>query len=423
MAFTSMATQNDLANLDYYTGSSSVLPPYDNLFNHTDIICEKSHARQFAQTFLPAFFSTVFLIGTVGNLLVILVYWKYSYRKSITDRYLLHLAIADLLLLLTLPIWAIAASHGWIFKNVMCKIVNSMYKINFYSCMLFLTCISFDRYITIVQAMKAKNSKRKRLLRSKLVCFGVWLIAIGLCIPEIVYSESKQVSDTTTCKMVYPTSVTRTIKVTVLALKITIGFLLPLFVMITCYAFIIHTLLQAKRSQKHKSLKIIIVIITAFLLSQLPHSSILLVKTIDTYTMVIYDCKTSDNIDLGFQITQSIAFLHSCLNPFLYVFAGERFRKALIKILGDAINRIGKSREQSSSVYDIQEGSSNRSSALGTVIIRVSLTLSFHPNSSLTFNCYHAPFEINGGLARAMHCSICDSSSTLKEKARSLAIE
>ncbi|KAM7174867.1 C-C chemokine receptor type 9-like isoform 1-T2 [Macrochelys suwanniensis] len=407
MAFTSMATQNDLANLDYYTGSSSVLLPYDNPFNHTDIICEKSHAQQFAQTFLPAFFSTVFLIGTVGNLLVILVYWKYRYRKSITDRYLLHLAIADLLLLLTLPIWAIAASRGWIFKNVMCKIVNSMYKINFYSCMLFLTCISFDRYITIVQAMKAKNCKRKRLLRSKLVCFGVWLIAIGLCIPEIVYSESKQVSDTTTCKMMYPTSVTRTIKVTVLALKITIGFFLPLFVMITCYAFIIHTLLQAKRSQKHKSLKIIIVIITAFLLSQLPYNSILLVKTIDTYTMVIYDCKTSDNIDLGFQITQSIAFLHSCLNPFLYVFAGERFRKALIKILGDAINRTDKSREQSSSVYDSQEGSSKWSALLGPSKIRSSLSLSMHQKSSLTPNFCQAPLEVNESLAgaRRTECS------------------
>uniref|UniRef100_A0A8C0GZH8 G-protein coupled receptors family 1 profile domain-containing protein n=1 Tax=Chelonoidis abingdonii TaxID=106734 RepID=A0A8C0GZH8_CHEAB len=324
---------NYSANLDYYTGSSSVLPPYDNLFNPPDLICEKSHTQQFAQTFLPAFFSIVFLTGTLGNGFVIFVYWTYRYRKSITDRYLLHLAIADLLLVFTLPFWAKAASHGWTLKNVMCKIVNSMYKINFYSCMLFLTSISFDRYITIVQAMKAKNSKRKRLLFSKLVCFGVWLIAIVLCIPEIVYSESKQVSNTTTCKMVYPTTVTRTTKVTVLALKITIGFLLPLFVMVTCYACIIHTLLQAKRSQKHKSLKIIIVIIIAFLLSQLPYNGILLVKTINAYTMVIYDCKTSDNIDLGFQITQSIAFLHSCLNPFLYVFAGERFRKALFKIL------------------------------------------------------------------------------------------
>ncbi|CAM5092577.1 unnamed protein product [Eretmochelys imbricata] len=400
MAFTSKTTQNYLANLDYFTGSSSVLPQYNNPFNHTDVICEKGHAQQFAQTFLPAFFWIVFSIGTMGNALVILVYWKYRHRKSITDRYLLHLAIADLLLLLTLPFWAKAASDGWIFKNFMCKIVNSMYKINFYSCMLFLTCISFDRYITIVQAMKAKNSKRKRLLRSKLVCFGVWLTAIGLCIPEIVYSESKQVSDTTTCKMVYPTTVTRTIKVTILALKITIGFLLPLFVMVTCYAFIIHTLLQAKRSPKHKSLKIIIMIIIAFLLSQLPYNSILLVKTIDTYTMVIYDCKTSDNIDLGFQITQSIAFLHSCLNPFLYVFAGERFRKALFKIVEDAIHRTGKSREQSSFIYDSQEGSSKWSGLLGPSKIRSSLILSMHQYSSLTPNFCQATFEVNGSLAR-----------------------
>ncbi|CAM4593446.1 C-C chemokine receptor type 9-like [Lepidochelys kempii] len=400
MAFTSMTTENYLANLDYFTGSSSVLPQYNNPFNHTDVICEKGHAQQFAQTFLPAFFWIVFSIGTMGNALVILVYWKYRHRKSITDRYLLHLAIADLLLLLTLPFWAKAASDGWIFKNFMCKIVNSMYKINFYSCMLFLTCISFDRYITIVQAMKAKNSKRKRLLRSKLVCFGVWLTAISLCIPEIVYSESKQVSDTTTCKMVYPTTVTRTIKVTILALKITVGFLLPLFVMVTCYAFIIHTLLQAKRSPKHKSLKIIIMIIIAFLLSQLPYNSILLVKTIDTYTMVIYDCKTSDNIDLGFQITQSIAFLHSCLNPFLYVFAGERFRKVLFKILEDAIHRTGKSREQSSFIYDSQEGSSKWSGLLGPSKIRSSLILSMHQYSSLTPNFCQATFEVNGSLAR-----------------------
>ncbi|XP_065256267.1 C-C chemokine receptor type 9-like [Emys orbicularis] len=402
MAFTSTATQNYSANLDYYTGSSSVLPPYDNPFNHTDIICEKSHVRQFAQTFLPAFFWIVFSIGTVGNALVILVYCKYRYRKSITDRYLLHLAIADLLFVFTLPFWAIAASHGWIFKNVMCKIFNSMYKINFYSCMLFLTCISFDRYITIVQAMKAKNSKRKRLLRSKLVCFGVWLIAIGLCIPEIVYSESKQVSNTTTCKMVYPTTVTRTIKVTVLALKITIGFLLPLFVMVTCYAFIIHTLLQAKRSQKHKSLKIIIIIITVFLLSQLPYNSILLVKTIDAYSMVISDCKTSDNIDLGFQITQSIAFLHSCLNPFLYVFVGERFRKALFtEFCTD------KSREQSSSIYDSQEGSSKWSALLGLSKNRSSLTLIMPQNTSLSPNFCQAPFKVNGSLAgaRSTECS------------------
>uniref|UniRef100_A0A8C8SBA9 C-C motif chemokine receptor 9 n=1 Tax=Pelusios castaneus TaxID=367368 RepID=A0A8C8SBA9_9SAUR len=310
----------------------SVLPLHNNSFNHTEIICGKGYVTQFAQKFLPTFFWIVFCVGTVGNASVILVYWKYKYMKSITDRYFLHLAIADLLLLFTLPFWATAASVGWIFMNFMCKMVNSMYKINFYSCMLFLMCISFDRYITIVQAMKAKNSKRKRVLHSKLACFGVWLTAVGLCIPEMMYSESKQARDIFTCKMVYPATITRTIRVTVLSLKIVIGFFLPLLVMVICYAFIIHTLLQAKRFQKHKSLKIIIIIVIAFVLSQLPYNSLLVAKTIVTYTMVTNDCKTSDNIDMGFQITQSIAFLHSCLNPFLYVFAGQRFRKALFKI-------------------------------------------------------------------------------------------
>nr|XP_025045475.1 C-C chemokine receptor type 9-like [Pelodiscus sinensis] len=397
----SMATQSDLTKLDYHTSYSSVSPPYSNPFNHTDIICGKSRAQQFAQTFLPAFFWIIFCIGTVGNALVILVFWKYRYWKTVIESYLLHLAIADLLLLFTFPFWAKAATSGWIFKNVMCKIVNSMYKINFYSCMLFLMCISVDRYFTIVQAMKAKNSKQKRLLRSKLVIFGIWLIAIGLCIPEIVYSESKQANDIITCKMTYPPSVTRTIKVTALSLKITVGFLLPLFVIVTCYAFIIHALLQAKRFQKHKSLKIIILIITVFVLFQLPYNSILLVKTIDTYTMVIYDCNTLDNIDLAFQITQSIAFLHSCLNPFLYVFAGERFRKALVEILDNTIHRTGKSQEQSSSIYDSQGGSARWFSALlGRSKVRDSLTLSTQPNSSFTLNLFQAPFEVTGNLAR-----------------------
>ncbi|XP_074842820.1 C-C chemokine receptor type 9-like [Carettochelys insculpta] len=410
MIFTNTTTQNDLANLHYYMDYSLVLPLYAGLLNYTDCICEKSHIWQFAQSFLPAFFWTIFSIGTMGNTLVILVYWKYRYRRNITDRYLLHLAIADLLLLFTLPFWAKAASNGWIFKNFMCKIVNSMYKINFYSCTLVLMCISVDRYISIVQAMKAKNSKRKRLLLSKVVSFGIWLIAIGLCIPEIVYSESKQANDITTCKMVYPPTVTRAIKVTVLALKLIIGFLLPLFVMVTCYAFITHTLLQAKRSQKRKSLKIIVLIIAVFLLSQLPYNSIVLVKTINTHT-IIHGCQTSDNIDLAFQITQLIAFFHSCLNPFLYAFAGERFRKALFKILEDVTQCSGKSQKQNASVYDIQDGSSIWSALLGQSKIRDILTLSMQPNPSLMPNFCQSPFEVTGSLGGggAVNSVLCKS--------------
>ncbi|XP_009485954.2 C-C chemokine receptor type 9 [Pelecanus crispus] len=383
MAVANIVTHPGKTSLDYYRNDSTVLPVYGNPLNDTDFVCDKRQIRQFARAFLPVFFWLIFSVGIVGNTLVMLVYCKYRFRRSMMDQYLLHLAIADLLLLFTLPFWAKAASDGWIFKNFMCKVVNSMYKINFYGCSLFLTCISFDRYITIVQAMKAKTSKRRWLKRSKLMCLAVWLMAVSLCIPEIMYSQSTQMGDVTVCKITYPPNVSMIFRVTVLALKVTIGFFLPLLVMVICYALIINTLLQAKRSQKQKSLKIITMIITAFLLSQFPYNIVLLVKTINMYARVVYSCQAADRLDIGLQVTQSIAFFHSCLNPFLYVFAGERFRMALCRMMQSGGCCRSGSQEQCSSACNSQEHSSNWSFAmLGKRQVRSSLTLSTHLNSS-----------------------------------------
>ncbi|NWW42566.1 CCR9 protein, partial [Pedionomus torquatus] len=366
-------------NLDYYGNDSVALSLYGS---DSDFVCDKGQVRQFARAFLPVCFWLIFSVGMLGNALVVLVYCKHHFRRSTMDQYLLHLAIAGLLLLFTLPFWARAASGGWIFKNFMCKVVNSMYKINFYSCSLFLTCISFDRYITIVQAMKAKTLKRTQLLHSKLMCLTVWLISVSLCIPEIVYSQSVQVGNITVCKITYPPNVSRVFRITVLALKVTIGFFLPLTVMVICYTLIINTLLQAKRSQKQKSLKIIIMIITAFLLSQFPYNVLLLVKTINTYTRVAYSCEAANRLDIGLQVTQSIAFLHSCLNPFLYVFAGERFRIALGRVMQSSSCCQSLGQEQCSFICGSQEHSSGWSFAmLGRWQVRSSLTLSTHLTS------------------------------------------
>ncbi|XP_009069708.1 PREDICTED: C-C chemokine receptor type 9 [Acanthisitta chloris] len=384
MAVASIVTHTSKTSLDYYRNDSMVLSLCGNPVNNTDFMCDKRQVRQFIQAFLPVCFWLIFSVGTVGNTLVVIVYCKYHFRRSVTDRYLLHLAIADLLLLFTLPFWAKAASDGWVFKDFMCKVVNSTYKINFYGCSFFLTCISFDRYITIVQAIKAKASKRRRLLRSKLLCLAVWLTSVSLCIPEIIYSQSTQVGDITVCKITYPPNVTMIFTVTVLALKVTIGFFLPLLVMVICYTLIINTLLQTKRSQKQKSLKIITMIITAFLLSQFPYNIVLLVKAINTYTRAACNCQAANQLDIGLQVTQSIAFLHSCLNPFLYVFAGVRFRMALGRMMQSSGCCQRKGQEQFSSACNSQEPSSSCSIAmLGRQRVKNSLILSTQLTSSV----------------------------------------
>ncbi|XP_010588169.1 C-C chemokine receptor type 9 [Loxodonta africana] len=319
---------------DEYSYDSASSEAYEYMHDDfTDFFCKKSNVRQFASYFIPPLYWLVFIVGTLGNSLVILVYWYCTRVKTMTDMFLLNLAIADLLFLLTLPFWAIAAADHWKFHSVTCKVVNSMYKMNFYSCVLLIMCISVDRYIAIAQAMKAQNWRQKRLLYSKMVCITIWVIAAVLCIPEILYSQVRGESDVTVCTMVYPSKDSTNVKSAVLTLEVIVGFFLPLVVMACCYTIIIHTLLQAKKSSKHKALKVTITVLTAFLLSQFPYSCILLVQTINAYTMFISNCAISTNIDICFQVTQTIAFFHSCLNPVLYVFVGERFRRDLMKTL------------------------------------------------------------------------------------------
>ncbi|XP_032268170.1 C-C chemokine receptor type 9 [Halichoerus grypus] len=331
-----MATEftNPISNIsdDYSYHSTSSMDDYVN-YNFPDLFCKKNNVRQFASHFLPPLYWLVFIVGAVGNSLVILVYWYCTRVKTMTDMFLLNLAIADLLFLITLPFWAIAAADQWRFHPFLCSMVNSMYKMNFYSCVLLIMCISVDRYIAIAQAMKAQTWRQKRLLYSKMICFTVWVLAATLCIPEILYSQLKEQSDITICTMVYPSEQSATVKSTVLTLKIVLGFFLPFVVMACCYTIIIHTLLQARKSSKHKALKVTITVLTVFVLSQFPYNCILLVQTIDAYTVFISNCAISTNIDICFQVTQTIAFFHSCLNPILYVFVGERFRRDLMKTL------------------------------------------------------------------------------------------
>uniref|UniRef100_A0A8C6Q9T7 C-C motif chemokine receptor 9 n=1 Tax=Nannospalax galili TaxID=1026970 RepID=A0A8C6Q9T7_NANGA len=316
---------------DDYSFYSSI--SVDDYMNFTNLFCEKSNVRKFASHFLPPIYWLVFIVGTLGNSLVILVYWYCTRVKTMTDMFLLNLAIADLLFLATLPFWAIAAAGQWTFQTFMCKIVNGMYKMNFYSCVLLIMCISVDRYIAIVQATKAQTWRQKRLLYSKVVCVTIWVMAAVLCTPEILYSQISGESGIAVCTMVYPKDESTKLKSAILILKAILGFFLPFVVMACCYTIIIHTLVQAKKSSKHKALKVTITVLTVFIMSQFPYNCILVVQAIDAHTMFISSCTISTNIDICFQVTQTIAFFHSCLNPVLYVFVGERFRRDLVKTL------------------------------------------------------------------------------------------
>ncbi|KAG9355934.1 hypothetical protein JZ751_000778 [Albula glossodonta] len=300
-----------------------------------DTICDKSSVRAFRRYYEPPLYWLIVILGGLGNLLVVWIYLHFRNRlKTMTDVYLLNLAVADLLFLGTLPFWAADAVNGWTFGHGMCKVVSAVYKINFFSCMLLLTCISVDRYIVIVQATKAQNSKKLRLLYSRVVCVGVWALAILLAVPEFLFAHVKiDYEGNSFCTMVYSENQNNRIKILVLSLQICMGFCLPFLVMIFCYYVIMRTLLQAKNFEKHKALRVILGVVAVFVLSQLPYNSVLVMEAVQAANTTLTDCNKVQAFDITSQVLKSLAYLHSCLNPIIYVFIGVRFRKDLVKVL------------------------------------------------------------------------------------------
>ncbi|KAG7252831.1 hypothetical protein CRUP_031657, partial [Coryphaenoides rupestris] len=300
-------------------------------------ICQKAWVRNFQQRYEPALFSLTVVLGTAGNLLVILLYCALRNRlKTMMDVYLLNLAVADLLFLVTLPFWAVNAAQGWTFgphSAGLCKAVVAVYKLNFISGMLLLTCISVDRYVAIVRATRAHNlSRERRMLYSRVACLAAWLLSALLALPDLLLAEVRESLDgLTSCELLSGTQ-TRT-KVLVLSLQVSVGFVLPLAVMTTCYSVILRTLLQARSFHKHKALCVILAVVVVFVLSQLPYIVHLMLQATQVVNSSITDCAVVIRADMVGQVAKSLAYMHACFNPFLYVFVGKRFRRDLLCML------------------------------------------------------------------------------------------
>lgn len=299
-----------------------------------DLLCDRSSVREFRARYEPPLFWIITLLGGVGNLTVVWIYLNFRRRlKTMSDVYLLNLAVADLLFLVTLPLWAAEALQSWNFGPTLCKMVSALYKVNLFSSTLLLTCISVDRYIVIVQTTKAQNSQSERRRWSGAVCVGVWLLALVLATPELVFSSTAAVDSHQYCRMVFPSHVGNRTKTLVLSLQVMMGFCIPVVIMGFCYSVIVARLLGTRNFQKHKAIRVILVVVLVFVMSQLPHNSVLIIKAAQASNATMTNCEEMKRFDVVDQVLKSVAYTHACLNPFLYAFVGVRFRRDVLMLL------------------------------------------------------------------------------------------
>jgi hypothetical protein len=106
--------------------------------------------------YLVPFYMILFLLGTFGNGLVIISILRSSRLRTVTNTYLLNIAAADLLLLLSIPFLIVTIlANGWIFGTALCKMFYNCIHVNQYVSALLLAALSFDRYLAVCQPIRA----------------------------------------------------------------------------------------------------------------------------------------------------------------------------------------------------------------------------------------------------------------------------
>ncbi|XP_074047487.1 C-X-C chemokine receptor type 1-like [Macrotis lagotis] len=280
--------------------------------------------------FVMVIYSLVFFLSLLGNSLVMLVILHNRLNRSVTDIYLLNLAMADLLFALSLPIWAASKVKGWIYGTALCKLVSLLKEVNFYSGILLLACISIDRYLAIVHATRALTQKRHWV---KFICMGIWGLSLLLSVPILfIYKAFDSVDYGFVCYEHLGSSTDKW-RLILRILPQSFGFVLPLLTMLFCYGFTLHTLSKSQMGQKHRAMRVIFAVVLVFLLCWLPYNLVLITDTLLRTKMIEDTCSRREEIDQAKDISEMLGFLHSCLNPIIYAFIGQKFRYSFFKIL------------------------------------------------------------------------------------------
>ncbi|KAM7010146.1 somatostatin receptor type 3 [Tautogolabrus adspersus] len=303
------------------------------LFNNTCHNCTKPEPESLpglAGIFIPLIYGIVCVVGLVGNTLVIHVIVNYTKNESVTNIYILNLAIADELFMLGLPFLAVQnALLFWPFGSLMCRVVMTVDAFNQFTSIFCLTVMSVDRYLAVVHPIRSFWWRRPRV--AKAISATVWAGSFVVVLPVVVFADVLQ--DDGNCSIVWPEPA-EVWKTSFIVYTCTVGFFCPLLVICLCYLLIVIKVrsvgkrAQATSSRRRKSerkiTRMVVVVVAVFVLCWLPFYALNIVN--------LQVVLPGDFRGLYFFVVV-LSYANSCANPILYGFLSDNFKRGFRKAL------------------------------------------------------------------------------------------
>ncbi|XP_024115583.1 somatostatin-like receptor F_48D10.1 [Oryzias melastigma] len=305
---------------------SSQLP-----LNLSSNLSTQSIPFQGSSTTLTAIISlTVFVLGLTGNTLAIYVVLRYAKMKTVTNIYILNLAVADELYIIGLPFLTTQnVLSYWPFGSFLCRVVMTADSMNQFTSIFCLTVMSMDRYLAVVHPIRSTKWRHPRV--AKVVSAGMWAVSFVVVLPVVIFSD---VQDTfNSCNMIWPEP--KDVWSTAFIIYTsTVGFFGPLLIICLCYLLIIVKVKSSgarvgfakRRRSERKVTRMVVVIVVVFVLCWLPFFIINMVN------LVVIIPESSSTAGIYF-FAVILSYANSCANPLLYGFLSDNFKQSFRKVL------------------------------------------------------------------------------------------
>lgn len=294
------------------------------------------HTDNPLRIFIITIYAIVIIMGFIENLLVVIVIARHRHLHKVTNIFIASLAVSDIVLcVFNLPFQLhYQLTDFWAFGEVLCRIIMPTFGVPIFYSTTCMMMIAVDRYILIVYPFKKRITKQKSIL----IISVIVVITFGLATPVMVHTRY-EVINIPMVKLHKIFCYEAWMKSGALAYTFSIFFLqvlLPFGVAAILY-FKIHRVLQQrplKRSEtrrNNRTNKILISIVVLFAVSWLPWNIFALVVTLDPKTVY------GPYFSLTDVLLKIIAMSSACINPFLYGWLNDNFRKEFGIMLGKKV--------------------------------------------------------------------------------------
>lgn len=324
-------TQDDLFGSD--TNSSKCCSSTSSVLSEGAL--EDSTKLVGVQVVLILAYSTIILLGVVGNSLVIYVVYKFKTLRTVTNFFIANLAVADLLVnTLCLPFTLVyTLLEEWKFGQVLCFMLPYAQGLAVHVSTVTLNVIALDRHRCIVYHLETKMSKE--------MCFVVigitWTISAVLASPLAIFREYTTFDfspdqSIQVCTEKWPGSNRDGTIYSISA--VILQYVLPLSIISFAYVRIWsklknHVSPGARNDRHHrrkKTTKMLVTMVVVFAVSWLPFHAFQLATDIDSSVLDMKDFK------LLYTMFHIIAMCSTFANPILYGWMNNNYRAAFTAV-------------------------------------------------------------------------------------------